>query len=253
MRYYFISIAVLILVIKVCLGVPPGGISNNKIRSNPIFTSAGDPCTGCSNETFEGTGTVLDGWKYGDGTAGIVTNVDYATAPAPLSGSQSLMAKNANSQQAQLQLTVPNVGEIWMRCIVTLTNTIVNNMRLLRVDDNVGGVMLSIEVQSSGLRAVSGTGNATTVSTLSADTKYYLWCHYKKGTGANGVADVAFSTTKTRPTSGNNFAQTSAGSTTGNANDVFMNVVDVSFGPGVIGVIYDDWSFSSVSQPGDFP
>src|SRR4030095_13735684 len=102
----------------------------------------------------------------------------------------------------------------------TITNTIVNNMRMVIVADNGFAEQASIQVQSSGLRIVMGTANATTVSTLVAGTKYYCWGHVKKGTGANGIADVAFSTTKVRPTSGNGFAQVTTGRTTANSQQV---------------------------------
>jgi hypothetical protein len=132
------------------------------------------------------------------------------------------------------------------------TNTVVNNMRIFRADDNVGGIMVSVHVQAGALRVVCGTANATTVSTLSANTLYYGRIRYLKGTGANAVASVEFSTSKTLPGSGNGFAQTTTGSSANNVLDVFMVVNDPTFGGGIAGVIYDDFSFSP-SSIGDFP
>jgi hypothetical protein len=58
------------------------------------------------------------------------------------------------------------------------------------------------------------SGSTTTVGTVSAGTTYHVWCHYKKGSGANAVIDIAFSTDGLRPTSGNNFAQKTNGTST---------------------------------------
>lgn len=214
----------------------------------------GDACSSCTNETYEGTGTVLTGWKYGDNSSGIVTNVDYTTSPAPLDGSQSLLIKNVNSQAGYTYKTVTgSSGGVGFRFRMVITNTIVNNMYVIRGYNNVFSAVFSVQVQSSGLRIVHGTANATTVSTLTAGTTYYVWGFYNKGTGANGVAKVAFSTSKTKPTSGNDYAAVSTGTATNDCVDLGPWVADVSFGSGVAGVIYDQVSFLPGAEIGDFP
>lgn len=212
----------------------------------------GDACSSCTNETFNGAGTVIPGWKYGDNSAGVVTNVNYATAPAPLNGDQSLLIRNPDSQAGYLNLTVATASEHWVRMTINITNTVVNNMRIYTAEDNVGGRMIQVQLISGAMRIVCGTANATTVSTLSANTTYYVWIHYLKGSGANAVADVAFSSSKTRPTSGDGFAQVTNGSSTADVVDIYLNVSDIAFGSGIMGVIYDDVSFSR-SQIGDVP
>lgn len=214
--------------------------------------ASGDPCTGCTNETYEGAGYAVAGWTE-DANAGAIRDEDYTTSPAPLNGSQSMLVRNPGSDVAFSYINMPNATEVWFRFAFIITNTIVNNMRMVIVADSGFSEQASIQVQASGLRIVVGTANATTVSTLTANTKYYCWGHYKKGTGANAVGDVGFSTTKVRPTGGNGFAQTTTGSSTANAQQIGPYVNDVSFGSGIQGVIYDDFSLTTISQPGDFP
>jgi hypothetical protein len=87
--------------------------------------------------------------------------------------------------------------------------------------------MLSIRLQSgdaenawfevaSGLvlKITHGSATASTVSGVSADTDYNVWVHYKKGTGSNGEMSVGFSTGTTEPTSGDNYASLTNGTST---------------------------------------
>jgi hypothetical protein len=116
----------------------------------------------------------------------------------------------------------------------------------------VAASQFDVQIQSSGLRAVCGTANATTVATLSAGTTYYCWAYYSKGSGANAIYKVAFSTSKTKPTSGNNFAGGSNGSSTGDAREAGPWAQDLNFSVQV-GFIVDSFSFSSTGEIGDFP
>lgn len=213
----------------------------------------GDACSSCTNETFEGAGFTLTGWRVGDNSAGVITNADYATSPAPIAGSHSLLLKNPDSQAAYISKTIASSANVGWRFKMIITNTIVNNMQLVTLDDNVGGVMASFQVQATSLRVVHGTANATTVADLSPDTLYYVWGYRAAGSGANGVGKIAFSTSKTKPTSGDNYAEVTTGSTTANVLDVGAWVRDVSFGSGRTGVIIDDFSILPGAEIGDFP
>lgn len=74
---------------------------------------------------------------------------------------------------------------------------------------------LTLKLSAGTIGVDDNTVNqAFTVSTLSINTLYYVWVHYIAGTGANSFASVAFSTTLSEPTSGNNFASFSNGSDT---------------------------------------
>jgi len=65
------------------------------------------------------------------------------------------------------------------------------------------------------LRALSVGGTLdNTVANVEVDTDYYVWATYKKGSGGNAISTVAFNTTFTRPTSGDNFAECTDGTAT---------------------------------------
>jgi len=64
-----------------------------------------------------------------------------------------------------------------------------------------------LAINTSGTLRIASSTIDNTVDSMSAGTLYYVWFHYKRSTGANGVLDVGFSTNGTRPTSGNKFVQ----------------------------------------------
>jgi hypothetical protein len=59
-----------------------------------------------------------------------------------------------------------------------------------------------IKFEVSGTKVVTlecGTANtATGTNAVTNATVYYIWVHYKKGTGTDGLADLWISTTTTR-------------------------------------------------------
>jgi hypothetical protein len=75
-----------------------------------------------------------------------------------------------------------------------------------------GSERVLIRVTSTGQLHYDGSGTGSTTGTMSAGNTYHVWIHYKKSTAANGVIDIGFSTDGTRPTSGNNFVQTTTDS-----------------------------------------
>ena len=213
-----------------------------------------DACSTCTNETWEGTGTSTAGWLYFNaGIAGAVTNVNYATAPAPLAGSQSLLLKSTTGGGIGTDINMPSSTEAWMRFAVNFTNTIPNGNQIAWFANNASSEQARLELVGNQFRVTCGTANATTSATVAANTTYYVWFHYKKGTGVNAVADVAFSTSKTRPLSGSGFAQLSNGTSTQNLVEVGLYLYDLSFAGSVFGVIYDSWSCSVTGAIGDMP
>ena len=101
--------------------------------------------------------------------------------------------------------------------------------------------VVRIRLTSTGaleVRPAGGTAIAT-VSTLSATTLYHVWVHYVKGSGADGYASIAFSTDGTKPTSGNNFRESTNGTGTLDANKLRL-------GPGTAGSTTQDLTFDKV-------
>jgi hypothetical protein len=219
-----------------------------------VAAGSGDACGSCTNETFEGTGYSVAGWT--EAVNGGIVNEDYTTAPAPLNGSQSLLIKDpADSQSSYTYMTMPSgTTELWMRGMLRITNTVVNGAGIVFIANNAVAIQCAVEIRASAAKLVAGTGNATSVATFSADTLYYWWFHYKKVAGANNdQADFAFSTSKTRPTSGNNFVSLTNGSVDGNAELGAVSVRDVDFASILCGIIFDDVSLTQLGQIGDFP
>lgn len=238
-----------------CLSEQGGYIQHRRaVQRAAQGPATGDPCTSCTNENFNAAGYDLTGWTEG-GANGSITNKDYTTAPAPIEGVQSLLLKNPGFGNVFTYINMPNSGEVWVRFAMVITNTIVNGVRVFYIADSGFTQLASVEVRSSGLKVICGTGNATTVATLNPDKTNYVWIHYLKGSGANAVADVAFREhpTKTRPTSGNNFAQTTAGTSTANQQQCGPYVSDVDNNNSIGGIIFDQMSLTTIGQIGDFP
>lgn len=97
------------------------------------------------------------------------------------------------------------------------------------------------------VRAGGGTEN-TTVSAMSAGTSYHVWCRFTGGTGSNAFGSVAFSTGGVRPTSGNQYRETTNGTATNDCNNVRLGVTS----SGTFELLYDKIRVSA-STIGDNP
>lgn len=228
---------------------PLDRIGQYKVTVGPNNPSSGDPCSGCTNETFEGAGSVYSAWQW-SGDAGEVTNVDYTTAPAPISGSQSLLLKSPAGGSAIGQLPVNGtVTECWVRWSMILTNFVPNNFRIFYVADNTAAPILDFNTSASGqLLCRSGTATATTTDVIPSNVVVYVWGHYLKNTGI----DIQFGTSKTRPTSGTKYASATTGTANLNLGQWGPYVSDNNFTLAT-GIIFDDMSLSVTGQIGDVP
>lgn len=73
-------------------------------------------------------------------------------------------------------------------------------------DAGFSNIQIYVDLTSNKFNVYDTTGlKATTVSTWTTGVTYNVWIHFKTGSGA-GVTSVAFSTSTTEPTSGNDFA-----------------------------------------------
>jgi hypothetical protein len=219
-----------------------------------VAAGSGDACGSCTNETFEGIGYSVAGWT--EAVNGGIVNEDYTTAPAPIVGSQSLLIKDpADSNSSYDSINMPAVGEVWIRFACVITNTVVNGARICFARDSGAAVQCGVEIRGAKLRIKHGTVSADTATSITADTTNYIWFHYLKGSGANGVADVGFSQhpTKTRPTGGGTFASVSTGTATANILGCGIGVEDVDFAAILSGVIFDSVSLTTSGVIGDFP
>jgi hypothetical protein len=242
--------ALLLVFISLCLAFT--GSTRRALLFNRAAPEPADPCTSCTNETFEGAGYVVAGWTE----FGAVANEDYSTAPAPLIDSQSLLIQNAAGATAFSALTMPTAGEGWMRFAVCLTNTVVDTWFLAIFVNAGGGSEASLRINGATLSVeANGASSASTVASISANTTNYIWFHYKKGTGTDAVVDVGFAEhpNKNRPTSGNYFAQVTDGTSTGDAVSYYIGGGDATFGGAFGGAIYDNVSLTTLGPIGHFP
>ena len=76
----------------------------------------------------------------------------------------------------------------------------------------VTGGAVHISAMASG-----GTESSNSVGTLSVNTTYHFWVNYLKGTGSNAKITAAFSTDGVRPTSGDNYVESTNGTATTNS------------------------------------
>lgn len=145
-----------------------------------------------------------------DGSGGVITP-NSAAAPAPLLGSFSLrMVLTADT--ARTRVNVGTHGTVYGFCMLNF-NT------LPPPGESFIGFSLSPGVDVVNLELIAGNqlrfaGSATTTDPILAATTYFVWWTYIKGTGANATYEIAFSTTPTKPTSGNTYALITNGAAT---------------------------------------
>jgi len=170
------------------------------------------------DENFEGTGAP-SGWTV---DSGVQVDFDYATAPAPLFGAQSLRV-NAGDHYARKDYTAQT--EVWVKFNWS-SPAVMADEKIFTLRDSAGAEILRAEtVNASGYKFIikCGTANQTTLGSLTAATTYYIWGYYKVGTGANAGYRIWFSTTDSRPADGSSSsAGGSDGSRTTNAERIYL-------------------------------
>jgi hypothetical protein len=167
------------------------------------------------NQNFEGTG--YDNSESWSGS----WDADYATAPAPLVGSQSAHATTA------IAMTSPSFtasGDVWVYFQLYF-NARIDNTSIFDFRNATPASVASISTRPGSLaRCSNGTVNSSdSVGTFTTGTKYHCWGHYVKGTGANGFMSFGWSTTGTKPTSGNNYVQVTTGTATTDVTAIRFN------------------------------
>lgn len=170
------------------------------------------------NQGFEGTGfDNSETWSAGS------WNSDYTTSPAPLVGSQSAYASEVAGTMSSPSFTAQ--AEVWFYFRINFTtNAAANNTSFAEI--RAGGTTVFQLKHRTGnklLVTCAGASTGDTVNTISNGTTYHIWCHYIKGTGANAVASVGFSSDGVRPIIGNGFQTTALGTATGDATLIRFN------------------------------
>lgn len=199
-------------------------------------------------ESFEGAnGYDNAGWVPG-GTGSI--DPDYTTTI--LDGSQSLLITIPNAGLEYAYFNTAGTAEVWAFFLARFsTVSPASATTFFDLANTGGGSTCVLKLNTDGTVLVtSGAQGVSTVSALTANTKYWFWVHYKAGSGANGVEDVGFSTDCIRPASGNQFAQRS--DTVQTASIGYVIPGNFVAGASAVNVIYDRLYLTS-SQIGDNP
>jgi len=233
-----IFLLLLLLIATPCFGQDMARMSLGVIGSgDPSSCGRIDSCTGyliCQNfETCtDGTGdcdalgngltVVLDNsetWTATLGTNGTVSTID-TTSPIGRQCKQLKIYAGDSGQSSSITSPTFTAQDVLYTHVKfrILTTVAIGTIQTIKLD---AVAKQWIQLQATGaLKVVQGAVSATTVGTLSANTTYHIWMRFTKGTGANSVGSVAFSTDTTEPTSGNNFASFSTGAAITQVNTI---------------------------------
>lgn len=196
-------------------------------------------------ENFEGTGYENTWTEAGTGTI----DEDYSTSGLGLEGSQCFrLAASAQTPRSTSENWTAQ-ADMWFYMMFRPVSLPSATMLLLTIQATTTEC-LRIRLDPAGtlkVRAGGGTEN-TTFGAMSAGTTYHIWCRYTKGSGSNAFGSVAFSTDGVRPTSGNQYRETTNGTATSDANNVRFGVTS----SGTFDLIYDKVRVSD-STIGDNP
>lgn len=164
-----------------------------------LRTEAASGVTYLLEETFDSTGYDVGGWTESN-TSEI--KEDYATAPAPLDGTQSLYfdvtATRSVDSPAWTGTDTVWVSFLWHDDEAALPGA----ARLFcALKDAVGGTtMASITMETDGdITVACGSATSRSTDSLARNTTYRIWVAYTKGSGSNGQASVYWSTTIAGP------------------------------------------------------
>lgn len=158
-------------------------------------------------------------------------NPDYTTGP--LSGTQSLYMDGSAATQTAYR-TITASGDYEGRVLVKIIS-LPGGYRNIIYLNNSTVTQFTVSIGADGtVRASNGSGVATTVAAMSINTSYYMWYRYKAETSegaADGIAEIAFSTTNSKPTLGNNYAISNAGTNVSTVNRQYVTATFSTTGP----------------------
>lgn len=199
-------------------------------------------------EYFEGPG-FQNSWTFAGGGTG---NDQYNTSPAPLAGSYSLYFNVSSNNKRCTNILASTYSEVWGFFLFnTLTTS--GQRYIITLQDSSGNDVFYVRQNSGGaMNCAAGTGGgASTSDAMSTSTLYYVWFHYKKGSGANAQASVGWNTSATETTSGNKFASLSNGNATADVGRILLGVP--SSGTASYQHIQDNVFLASNSSVGNNP
>lgn len=182
------------------------------------------------SENFEGAG-IPSGW-FGNG-------VDWDYTIAPLAGAKSARMGIEGSYGGGSIFA--ETAEVWGKFVYRMENASVG--RIFSLGDPNNNEIFYIYRQSLGTIVASAKGGTEmySISTVDANTVYYVWFYYKKGTGSSAIAKVWFSKINSKPPDGSDgYSSMTDGISSTNADRFgIMNIGDS------VGVTYDNIQLST--------
>lgn len=170
-------------------------------------------------EDFEGSGYQLTWTENGSGTL----NEDYTTNV--FNGTHALYINMAGNNGRTTNVFGTALATNYVYFALRMVSIPGATRRLCAIQSS-GSTHSILQIDTSGrliIQSIGGTAQ-TTVGALSVGTWYHVWMESRKGTGANGYANVAFSTDGTRPTSGDNYDESADGTMTSDIDRCYFGV-----------------------------
>lgn len=185
-------------------------------------------------ERFEGAtlcysghaSTCEQGWTYMQ-----TATADYATSPAPLQGSYSLLLNDSSDQAI---VTFTGQAEVYGASIVRLSAFNATDTYILVLRDSSNNDLCTVRTYSTDtvlIRSTGGTQQSTTGLSFNSSTTYYFKIYAKAGSGSNAECRGWWSTDGTSWTAG-------TASTNGTWTANIARIVPQS--TGTVLKIYDD-------------
>jgi len=230
-----------------------GGLFINRLLPSPgAAPTGGGGGNGTANlvsEDAEGTGTP-SGWTLDAGAA----NWDDTAAPAPLAGSQSLSMPAANNSIVT-KSSLGNNPEVWGYMMIRFVTIADGGTTLLELLDSSGNPAFTVDLNGNLFRVYGDGGSplVSTVATVSPDTTYHLWFHYKQGANAGeDISEIWFNTSATKPADGsNNHAKAATG--TGQRTIDKIEILDAFGNSGSGKIVYDKIRLGNTGDLGSNP
>jgi len=152
--------------------------------ANKVAFSAPAP-TFLYEQDFEGTGAP-SGWST-SGTVGAV-DYDYATSPAPLSGTKSLSIYIPSSgYRSASYASFTEQADVYVSFIVRNQILIVDGTAFFAIRDSINAIVARIVVSSGSLLIRDSTASGVNAGSFALNTTYTFMMRYQKGTGSNSI------------------------------------------------------------------
>lgn len=183
---------------------------------DPGFVGSLSPLSSTSTtylvkEDCDGTGTP-SGWTD-NGTP------DWDFTPG-LVGTQSLrITGDGATAEYSTAPTFTAIDEVWGYFIIKVVSapSVTRFIATFRDGTSSRGLFYATFSSASEFYFTAQAGGGSSVSTVAKGTYgnvYHVWIYAKKGSGANGIATIAFSSDGTKPVSGDNYAESTNGTFT---------------------------------------